>query len=78
MTFNGHTKLASNLLSATPHDGKAGSETVTQVVMDDTLPGRPREKTIIYQAPWVRCDREKDYEIAWKHFEERFAERDCE
>ena len=55
--------------------GYTGSETVTQVVMDDTLPGGPREKTIVYQAPWVRCDREKDYEVAWKHFEERFEER---
>jgi hypothetical protein len=52
--------------------GYTGSDTVTQVVMDDTLPGGPREKTIIYQAPWVRCDREKDYEVAWKHFAKRF------
>jgi hypothetical protein len=53
--------------------GYTGSDTVTQVVMDDTLPGGPREKTIVYQAPWVRCDREKDYEVAWKHFAERFG-----
>ena len=25
------------------------------------------------RAPWVRCDREKDYEVAWKHFAERFG-----
>ena len=53
--------------------GYAGSDTVTQVVIDDTLPGGPREKTIVYQAPWIRCDREKDYEVAWKHFAERFG-----
>lgn len=55
--------------------GYTGSETVAQVVTDDTLPGGPREKTMVYQAPWVRCDREKDYEVAWKHFEERFKNR---
>lgn len=53
-------------------NGYTGSDTVTQVVMDDTLPGGPREKTIVYQAPWIRCDREKDYEVAWAHFAERF------
>ncbi len=53
--------------------GYTGNDTVTQVVIDDTLPGGPREKTIVYQAPWVRCDREKDYEVAWKHFADRFG-----
>ena len=54
--------------------GYTGNDTVTQVVIDDTLPGGPREKTIRYEAPWIRCDREKDYEVAWKHFAERFGE----
>jgi hypothetical protein len=53
--------------------GYTGNETVTQIVTDDTLPGGPRQKTIVYQAPWVRCDRERDYEIVWKHFAERFG-----
>ncbi|MFC1482225.1 Eco57I restriction-modification methylase domain-containing protein [Myxococcota bacterium] len=47
--------------------------TVTQVVEDDTLPGGPHEKTIEYHAPWVRCDRERDYERVWQHFEQRFG-----
>ncbi len=55
--------------------GYAGNDTVTQVVVDDTLPGGPREKTIVYQAPWIRCDREQDYEVAWKHFAERFGRK---
>jgi len=46
---------------------------VRQVKMDDTLPGGPREKTIVYEAPWVRCDRVADYEEVWRHFEERFG-----
>jgi hypothetical protein len=45
--------------------GYTGQETVTQVTQDDTLPGGPREKTLVYQAPWVRCDRERDYAVAW-------------
>ena len=53
--------------------GYAGSDAITQVVIDDTLPGGPYEKTIVYQAPWGRCDREKDYEVAWRHFAERLG-----
>jgi methylase of polypeptide subunit release factors len=39
--------------------------TVSLTIVDDTLPGGPVERTINYQAPWVRCDREDDYTIAW-------------
>ena len=58
--------------------GYTGRDTVTQVVEDDTLPGGPREKTIHYQAPWVRCDRERDYEVVWRHFEQRFTSGETE
>ena len=40
--------------------------------LDDTMPGGPIERTIIFQAPFDRCDREQDYETVWKHFEDRF------
>jgi len=50
----------------------AGTQ-VIQTVIDDTLPGGPREKKITYVAPFDRCDREHDYRIAWQAFEERFA-----
>jgi hypothetical protein len=46
-------------------------ETITQIVIDDTQPGGPRERTISYVAPFDRCDREADYEIAWAEFERR-------
>ncbi|MCD7854254.1 MAG: hypothetical protein LUG66_01385 [Clostridiales bacterium] len=39
---------------------------------DDTQPGGPVERTIEYFAPFDRCDREKDYETAWKFFEEKY------
>jgi hypothetical protein len=41
------------------------SGTVSRTIVDDTLPGGPVERTITYQAPWVRCDRVEDYRVAW-------------
>ena len=43
-----------------------------RTIMDDTMPGCPVERTIEYVAPFDRCDREQDYEIAWKFFEEKY------
>jgi hypothetical protein len=45
--------------------------TISRSIMDDTLPGGPRERTITYVAPFDRCDRETDYEIAWAEFKRR-------
>jgi hypothetical protein len=47
------------------------SGTVSQTIMDDTLPGGPYEKTIVYHAPFTRCSREDDYRTAWTEFERR-------
>jgi len=44
---------------------------VERTIMDDTLPGGPRERTILYKAPFAKCDREEDYEVAWAEFERR-------
>jgi hypothetical protein len=49
------------------------SGTVEHTVMDDTLPGGPRKKTIVYHAPFDRCDRERDYEVVWAEFEKRYG-----
>jgi len=46
-------------------------ETFSKTITDDTQPGGPRERTITYVAPFDRCDREADYEIAWAEFERR-------
>ncbi len=51
--------------------GYTGGDTITQVVVDDTLPGGPREKAIVYQAPWARCGRGRGEEVVWRHFTER-------
>lgn len=45
--------------------------TINRTVIDDTLPGGPREKKITYVAPFDKCDREEDYRIAWAEFERR-------
>lgn len=49
--------------------------TVEHKIIDDTMPGGPVERTIVYEAPFDRCDREKDYEEVWKNFEERFKDK---
>lgn len=43
-----------------------------RTIIDDTMPGGPVQRTIQYVAPFDRCDREKDYETAWKFFEEKY------
>ncbi len=48
-------------------DQKSGA--VSRTILDDTLPGEPVERTITYEAPFDRCDRVVDYQIAWDFFE---------
>ncbi|AFU46489.1 N-6 adenine-specific DNA methylase [Acidovorax sp. KKS102] len=43
--------------------------TITQWLMDDTLPGGPREVQRTYTAPFTRASREDDYRVAWEFFE---------
>ena len=54
-------------------DAPAGKK-FYRTIMDDTMPGGPVERTIEYVAPFDRCDRERDYETAWKFFEEKYKE----
>lgn len=46
----------------------------TRTITDDTMPGGPVERTIEYVAPFDRCNSEKDYETAWKFFEEKYGD----
>lgn len=48
-------------------------EKCTRVITDDTIPEGPIERIIEYTAPFDRCDREKDYETAWKFFEKKYG-----
>ena len=45
--------------------------TITRTILDDTLPGGPHERTITYEAPFTRCNREADYRAAWTTFFQR-------
>jgi len=55
-------------------DMKSGN--VKRTIIDDTMLGGPIERTITYEAPFDRCDRERDYEVVWAEFERRFKEQE--
>ena len=44
--------------------------TAQRTITDTTLPTGPIERTITYQAPFTKCDREKDYEQVWAVLDE--------
>ena len=46
-----------------------------RTITDDTQPGGPVQRTIEYVAPFDKCDREQDYETAWKFFEEKYGNK---
>jgi len=56
-------------------DASAGQK-FYRTITDDTMPGGPVERTIEYVASFDHCDREKDYETAWKFFEEKYERRE--
>lgn len=41
---------------------------IERPVMDDTLPGGPKERVRTYVAPFARANREEDYQRAWEWF----------
>ena len=45
---------------------------ITRTIVDDTLPCGPHERTITYEAPFHRPNREDDYRTAWTVFLTRF------
>ncbi len=45
----------------------------SRTITDDTLPGGPIERTIEYEAPFDKCDREQDYDTVWKFFENKYG-----
>ena len=52
--------------------GATAGQKFYRTITDDTMPGGPVERTIEYVAPFDRCNREEDYETAWKFFEEKY------
>ncbi|MCP4150866.1 MAG: hypothetical protein GY757_24175 [bacterium] len=51
-------------------EAEAGQR-IQRTITDNTQPGGPIERTITYEPPFDKCDREKDYETAWNAFEKR-------
>lgn len=46
----------------------AKQERVEVTIEDDTLPNGPMQRTIVYEAPFEKCDRVSDYRVAWEFF----------
>ncbi len=46
-----------------------------RTITDDTQPGGPVARTIEYVAPFDRCDREQDYDTAWKFFAQKYGKQ---
>ena len=44
---------------------------VTRRITDDTLPGGPTTREIVYHAPFTRTNREHDYRTAWSQIRSR-------
>ena len=45
--------------------------TITRAVIDHTQPCGPIRRRIEYEAPFIRCDRERDYAAAWRAFDQQ-------
>ena len=52
--------------------------TVERTIEDNTLSGGTVTRTIVYEAPFDKCDREEDYRVAWAAFEQRFANQEVQ
>ena len=53
--------------------GAPAGKVFPREIEDDTMPGGPVKRTIEYVAPFDKCDREQDYETAWRFFEEKYG-----
>lgn len=53
--------------------GAPAGKVFTREIEDDTMPGGPIKRMIEYVAPFDKCDREQDYETAWKFFEKKYG-----
>jgi 2-keto-4-pentenoate hydratase/2-oxohepta-3-ene-1,7-dioic acid hydratase in catechol pathway len=58
-------RLSCSINGETVQDGT----TVDMTITDDTLPGGPRQVARSFKAPFARANREEDYRVAWKFFE---------
>ncbi len=68
---NGHICDSRGIGFESIKDWKEGY--VEKIFPDTTLSDTPVMRTVRYEAPFIKMDREKDYERAWNAFEKRFA-----
>lgn len=71
-TPDGKTKDGNHGWEDLYEDGKflvPDGTTVDMTIIDDTLPGGPRQVTRTFKAPFAKANREEDYRVAWKFFE---------
>ena len=52
---------------------KRGQQRIERTVTDNTVATGPRQRTIVYEAPFDQCDREADYRTAWAEFKRRHS-----
>jgi hypothetical protein len=71
--LEGITDPAARLDSTPEWKKKRHLTTTKRTITDDTLPGGPRERTVVYEAPFDQCDREADYRAVWAEFARRQA-----
>ena len=50
----------------------SADSTISRTITDDTVPDGPLERVEEFLAPFTKCDREQDYIIAWRFFEEEY------
>lgn len=49
--------------------------TVQRIILDNTLPTGPIERTLTYQAPFTRANREEDYQTVWQELDKLEAQK---
>ena len=75
MVFSSKKELGPSVLDRKTFEPMkaAASGTFDHTYTDDTQPGGPRERTLVFEAPFDRCDRAADYVQAWAFFAAKYG-----
>ena len=75
MVFSSKKELGPSVLDRKTFEPMkaAASGTFDHTYTDDTQPGGPRERTLVFEAPFDRCDRAADYAQAWAFFAAKYG-----
>lgn len=72
IVFTCNRSLTNVGLSRAQWEQLRNQDIINHEVSTDAISDRLANYSIVYKAPFDRCDREKDYEEVWANFEERF------